>query len=93
MSISSLLFTSRGPLISNQTAIDIAGGNIAKVEMPEQSRTAFLGRKLEKEWSVSMISLISGMTTSQIAALTTEQIKAMKPNDFKAMTKVRKSPP
>ena len=93
MSISSLLFASRGPLISNQTAIDIAGGNIAKVEMPEQSALFSAVRKLKKEWSVSMISLVVGMTTSQIAALTTEQIKAMKANDFKAMTKARKSPP
>jgi len=38
MSISSLLFTSRDPLISNQTAIDIAGGNIANVDTPGYSR-------------------------------------------------------
>jgi hypothetical protein len=31
MSISSLRFTSRDPLISHQTAIDIAGGNIAQI--------------------------------------------------------------
>ncbi len=36
MSISSLLFTSRDPLISNQTAIDVAGGNIANVDTPRQ---------------------------------------------------------
>jgi flagellar hook-associated protein 1 FlgK len=38
MSISSLLFTSRDPLISNQMAIDIAGGNIAHVDTPGYSR-------------------------------------------------------
>lgn len=38
MSISSILFTSRDALISNQTAIDITGGNIANVNTPGYSR-------------------------------------------------------
>ncbi len=38
MSISSLLFTSRDALTSNQMAIDITGGNIANVNTPGYSR-------------------------------------------------------
>jgi flagellar hook-associated protein 1 FlgK len=38
MSISSLLFTSRDALASNQMAIDITGGNIANVNTPGYSR-------------------------------------------------------
>jgi flagellar hook-associated protein 1 len=38
MSISSLLFRSRDPLISSQTAMDLAGGNIAKVDRPGYNR-------------------------------------------------------
>lgn len=38
MSISSLLFTSRDALITNQMAIDITGGNIANVNTPGYSR-------------------------------------------------------